>query len=346
MAQAENSMTKTNMRISISKVAPEDWDKRLTLSEFGTIYQSTMYADYLHKVRGWRPLFVELKYGEDLKAMALIFSQSQFFSQRLYNSLTLPARALFWALSKLKPLYWCYYGPVLLSNNYDTLEMFLQSLRSSFLFKRGSRIQFTPHPLDDKLDLFLKYGFSAKPLATCIIDLRQNLQVLRKKMNKKSTWKNAERALRKGVQIIEVNRREDFETYFQLLRRARQRLGIRPYTRREIFPILDTMIKKGAMKCFMAVKGERPLAGILISVFNGYLSEWGAAQALEDITGHFYANDLLRYHIIKWGHNMGYRYYDQSGLSFGTSWRDLGIDRYKMKWGGKIVHYHSYTISV
>jgi lipid II:glycine glycyltransferase (peptidoglycan interpeptide bridge formation enzyme) len=323
-----------------------EWNNLLLSSEFGTIYQSTMYAEYLQKVTFANPLFVELRDNGELKAMTLIFSMSQIFSQRLYNSLTSLSRIFFEAFSKLKPLYWCYFGPVLFYNKNEVLKMFLQSLRAYFQFKRNSVIQLTPPPLDDNPELFLSHGFSAKQLATCIIDLRQDLQTLRKNMDKKSTWKNAQRAIRRGVQIIDVNKMSEFETYFKLLEEFRQRRRIRPYSRKEVFPIFDIMIKRNVMKCFMAVKGEKPLAGTLISVFNGYLNEWGVAQAVEDVSGHYYGSDLLRYYVIEWGHSMGYKFYDQSGLSIGASCKDLGIFRYKTKWGGKIVRYHSYTTCV
>jgi lipid II:glycine glycyltransferase (peptidoglycan interpeptide bridge formation enzyme) len=82
----------------------------------------------------------------------------------------------------------------------------------------------------------------------------------------------------------------------------------------------------------------------MISTFNGYLNEWGAAQAWEDISEHLYGNDLLRYHIIEWGHQAGYRFYDQSGISTSSSSKELGIFRFKTKWGGEIVNYNSYTL--
>jgi len=328
------------MEIIIQDKPDTSWDKLLKKSEFGTIYQSKIYASYLQKVQGRKPLFVKFLSDNEIIAMGLFFLSSQFFSRRFYNIFT---SSFFKLLSRVRPYYWTMFGPVFISNDHELLDDLLKLLRLK-LFKNHCSVKINPHPLEDNSDGYLGQGFNVKPSMTCIINLRHDFDILEKRMNKRSARKNVKRAIKRGVQILEVTRSEDFEMYFRIAKQSRIRHGLRPYTRREMFPALE-MIKKDVMKCFLAMNGENPLAGILISTFNGYLNEWGAAQVLEDISGRFYGNDLLRHHIIKWGHYAGHRYYDQSGLSLSTE-KDLGIYKYKTKWGGKIIHYNVYTMNL
>jgi hypothetical protein len=321
------------------EVDPQKWDDQLKMSKYGTVFQSAVFAQCWSKARGEKPLFVNLASDGNELAMAVIFKSSQLLSSRAYSPLTSP---LFSLLSIVKPYYWSLYGPILLVEGRETQDALLKYLRY-LLFRRGTRTVFMAHPLCDNPDPYQRQGFSAKQLMTCIIDLKQDLETLKQNMDKKSALKNAMRSLERGVQVYEASSSEDFDVYCELLKQARKRLDIRPYNRRELSPFVK-MMREGIMKCFIAAKGERPLAGLLISTFNGYLNEWGAAQALEDITEHLYGNDLLRYHIIEWGHNAGHGYYDQSGISTSSSTKEQGIFRFKTKWGGKIVCYNEYTI--
>jgi len=81
-----------------------------------------------------------------------------------------------------------------------------------------------------------------------------------------------------------------------------------------------------------------------MSAYNSYITEQGITRSEIDIKKNLYSQDLLRWTIIKWGKKNNFRYYDLAGVKSGDrSKKEEGIFRNKEKWGGKLIHYLSYS---
>jgi len=92
---------------------------------------------------------------------------------------------------------------------------------------------------------------------------------------------------------------------------------------------------------FLAFKDEIPIGGLMISYFNKYLNEWGIARTKKDTQEKFYSQDLLKWKIIEWGINKNFRYFDLTGVNPNPlDEKELGIFRYKEKWGGKLFKFN------
>ena len=96
---------------------------------------------------------------------------------------------------------------------------------------------------------------------------------------------------------------------------------------------------------FMAYENDIPIGGIVVSSFNNYINEWGIARSERDTSAKLYSQDLLKWQIIEWGLEKKFRYYDLSGSNpDSTNAKELGIYRYKQKWGGNLVRYSTISI--
>jgi len=175
-------------------------------------------------------------------------------------------------------------------------------------------------------------GFKSKEAATFIVDLTKDIDELWYGLEKHSARKNVERAMERGVIIETVEDEDGFIEYFKVLNETRIRNSVKPYRYAHVYKLWRMLSSKNVMKCFVAKKGNRTLAGIMISIFNGYINEWGSGQSTYAIENKLYANDLLKWHIIKWGHEQGYRYYDLTGVNPNPQTpKEQGIYRFKAK---------------
>ena len=94
---------------------------------------------------------------------------------------------------------------------------------------------------------------------------------------------------------------------------------------------------------FIAIHDEIPVASITISYFNGYLVEQGISRSILDIENKLYAQELLRWEVIKWGKQNNGRFYDFAGINpEGRTPKEEGIFRNKKKWGGNLINYRTY----
>ncbi len=83
----------------------------------------------------------------------------------------------------------------------------------------------------------------------------------------------------------------------------------------------------------------------MASSYNGYINEFGIARTKKDSEGKLYSQDLLKWHIIKWGKNNNLKYYDLTGVNpYPQNEKEKGIFRYKEKWGGKLITYNRVTL--
>lgn len=87
---------------------------------------------------------------------------------------------------------------------------------------------------------------------------------------------------------------------------------------------------------FIAKKDGIPIGGMLFSFFNKIITEAGLARSKIDFSEKLYSQDLIKWNIIKWGHENGMRCYDLAGYNpYPSNTKEEGIKHYKEKWGGK-----------
>ncbi len=86
--------------------------------------------------------------------------------------------------------------------------------------------------------------------------------------------------------------------------------------------------------------GNLVIGGLMILYFNKYVNEWGIARTLKDTKEKTYAQDLLKWNVIKWGIENNFNFFDLTGANPNASDdKEKGIFKYKKKWGGELIKY-------
>ncbi len=210
------------------------------------------------------------------------------------------------------------------------------------LLELGGHFTGSIHPLDDQKTTFDDLRIKKYYWGTFIIDLTLDKEKLWLMLDKKSARKNVERAKERGITITKMESSSDLKVYQELLKGTKSMLNLPDLNFADASEEWEYFRNMGQIG-FLAWKGEIPLAGISISTFNNYINEWGVARSEYDAENKFYSQDLLKWHIIEWGSENGFNYYDLSGVNPNPKdKKEEGIYLYKKKWGGTFMNYSIY----
>ncbi len=316
--------------------APEGWDDFLKAHD-GTIYQSTAYAHYVRAI-GMKPRFIRCQKNGQTAAQLMVVESSRPF-QLLYDQplsgLTLALARTVFAEDRFT------YGPIH-SDNHAARATVQEAIRHAR--KTRARLSGSSSPFQSETALiFENAGLRSKPWATFLIDLTQPLETLWQNVDK-SARKLVNRTREDGVKVREAQDEPDLHRYLDAMNEGRRRNGVRPYEFRGTRAFFETFVKQGLGRILLAEKDGQTLATLGITHFNGYVNEWGAGQSDYALENKIYASDLIKWHIIEWGHENGMRYFDLTGVNPQPQTpKEQGIFRYKQKWGGQLVQYGEYA---
>ncbi len=296
----------------------KDWNKRLIDFPLGTIYQTREYAEaQLEKKSSFFLRFFN--------------STGKIVGQILINEIPSNDKKTLkkFLLKKNIILRWNY-GPVIFDSDFKEEICFELG---KFLYSKKNSVYGSEHPLSSGLLSGIGNSFKLNEWGTFLIDLSQDSDTLWKKMDKHSVRKNIERSKKRGVHIKEINN-SNLKLFYD----------IRKLTHPVIFTKLEkrwNILNKVGSTGFLAFVDEVPVAGIMVSTFNGYINEFGIARTERDKKENLYSHDLLKWHIIKWAKNNQFRNYDLTGINPNSKEpKEKGIFRYKKKWGGEFFRYN------
>lgn len=322
----------------MSLQAPHDWNADLLDSRHGNVTQTTNYAEYCRRISGKTPVFISA-FLDGRRVGQILLLKRPLKSYLQLNSLPNPFRD---RLLSTFVLSRCVGGPVISDDS--PYQIYSEIISAALQAIGRSYTEWFPPPGDDRALLFMKSGFRSRSAYTIQIDLTKPLPALWAGIEKKSGRKNVERATERGVAIYSTHADDEIRDYVNILNETRIRSGIAPRSVDDIQTLMETLHPHGYMDLFLARYRNRIVAGILISNFNKCLVEWGAAHSTFSIDNHLYANDLLKWKIVEWGVIKQFRLYDLSGIEpESRSAKDVGILRFKSKWGGTIIKYHTYA---
>jgi len=301
----------------------KDWNKRMLDFKIGTTHQTTEQADFEKTVRGWNHNFLKFIdnkgniVGQNVISLVPKFDKpNKIF--KIFKKLPVPQ----------KTLYKWRYGPIIFDLEH------INEIRGCLLnFIKNDKAEGTEPPLCPGIFSQVKNPFKLKPWATFLIDLKISSQEIWSNFEKHSARKNIERANKKGVYVKKINR-NILSDYLQLrkdpINEIQKKLSL------EKLQIHWDKFQSIGRTGFLAYYLEKPIGGIMINPFNGYLNESGIARSTLDLREKLYAQDLLKWEIIKWGIENHHSYYDLTGVNPNpTSQKENGILRYKRKWGGE-----------
>ena len=317
--------------LEVSLTPDSEWNNRLLQSPTGTIYQTKELALYYEELVSWDHKYIKFinQKNEIVGQIMLLFYPRFSKKGRVGNILK--------RIPKSKSIIckW-HYGPVIFNLDFmiEIRKEFAQ-----FLQKNNYKVIGSEHPLSNGIFFDVGKPFKLSNWGTFLIDLSQSKEDLWQKLNKHSARKNVERSLKKDVYIKELNN-SNIRTFYELIKNTKAKLGIN-IDFRDPLTLYEKTHKIG-FTGFIAYHNEIPLGSIGVSYFNSYINEWGVGRSDIDSQEKFYAQDLLKWKIIEWGKNHGHKYYDLTGVNPNSKGeKEMGIFRYKKKWGGKLFIYNN-----
>jgi len=316
--------------LEVSDVADAKWNNRLEEASLGSIHQTNEFATYTRKVFNQKPKFIKfLNSKGDIVGQLLLHEYSRFAKKGISG------KFLKKILGSKDTIFRWKYGPIIFK--YNLADDVWKSLYDFFSTK-NCKVIGTEAPL---LAQSLKNPFIIKPWATFLIDLSENLEVIWTRMDKHSAQKNIKRSEKRGVTINEITEK-DLHIIHNLFQKTK---GEDKTVSLEDVKIRWNCLHNIGMHGFLAFYEEKPIGGIMASSYNGYINEFGIARTKKDSEGKLYSQDLLKWHIIKWGKNKNLKYYDLTGVNpYPQNEKEKGIFRYKEKWGGKLITYNRVTL--
>jgi len=314
--------------IDISDKPDSTWNKRLTDSRFGTIFQTIEYANFVDK-KGWKPIYLVFTNNK-----GEIISQLLLYDIPRFNKKGAVRKFLKKIPGSKKTIFRWMYGPVIFNDEFH--NDILTSLREYLLSKNCKVIGSEP-PVSNLGLASLGSPFKPQKLSTFLINLSEDMTTLWSKLNKHSARKNIERSKKRGVIVKEMNDK-DLKNYYALLKETKSKVDW-DIEYESVLSIWENL-KPAGFSGFMATLNDIPLGGLLVSSFNNYINEWGVARSELDTSSKLYSQDLLKWKIIEWGISHNFKYYDLTGVNpNSTTEKEAGIFRYKKKWGGKLIEY-------
>lgn len=319
------------MEVQISEKPLEGWNEFLLSQPTGTFFQSTHYAEYAEKEAGLTPIYLRALNAQKTVGQLVTFKGSRFhglLANMPFHRITTPI------VRKIIPSYNWVYAPV--TENELAAKALLDKLYEISNGKANGSI----HPLATYSNESLEVKFKIKSWATFIIDLSKSEDELWKAVDN-SARKNVRKTLEEVI-VKQVEIEEEYKQYHAVLNEGRKREKVFPY--RYSPSLWEIWRKTKTGEVFLAVKNGKVLAGLGISCFNGYVNEWGAATSTKALKEKVYAQDAIKWTIIKWAKEKQFKYFDLTGINPNPQTeKEKGIYRYKEKWGGKLVSYNTFS---
>lgn len=310
--------------LEIQNEPDKNWNARLLKSSSGTIYHTVEYSKILSWL-GREPTFMTfVSQNGEIIAQLLGSKYSRFKKKDKIKSL------IGNIIRSKKNIFSWTFGPVIFNPNFNNQ---ICDLLSDFLISKKYLVRGSEHPMTNKPLANIKKPILAKNWCTFLIDLSNDEKNLWEKMDKHSARKNIQRSINRGVKVREITRSEI--KYYQLIREETNPVAL------EVLEKRWDLLHQLGWTIFTAFLNDIPIGGIMASSFNGYVNEWGVARTSLDTKEKFYAQDLLKWSIIKWGIEKKFRFYDLSGANpIPSNDKEKGILRYKRKWGGNMIFYN------
>ncbi len=197
-------------------------------------------------------------------------------------------------------------------------------------------------------EVLLELGFAPQRETTFQLDLGRTTEDLWQGL-KSSARKNL-RKLQEGGRLVvaPLEGPADVNCYWEMLVETQRR------SRRFIsYPTLADFENKfwsrphqqGVLQGMLVRTREGdPVAGLCFRAYNGWIQELGVAYTEFGVRHKLYGQDLIKWELMGWGHQRGFRVYDLMGVEVDSADpKRRAIYQFKEKWGGQLVEYASYS---
>ena len=178
-------------------------------------------------------------------------------------------------------------------------------------------------------------GFVYEEHLNYLIDLRDGPEAILQNMGRR-TRKHIRRGLRRGhVVIQEIKDQDQMNVCYDLLRQTYQAAQV-PLADRSLFQaVFDLLYPKNMARFTLAYVEQTPVAVSVELLYKDIMYGWYGG--MDRAYSSYWPNELLTWHILRWGAENGYNVYDFGGA--GKPDEEYGVRDFKAKFGGELVCY-------
>ena len=186
---------------------------------------------------------------------------------------------------------------------------------------------------------YSKSGFKCSDWNNFLINLNRSVKDVWGDLNK-SKRKNVNRAIKKGLCVEEITDKNFIPIFYNML--------LQNYTKRKqpledisnFEAVFDILVSKGMAKLFAAKLENEYVAARLILSYKGVIYDWYTGDSNKYRL--YYPNDLLVWHILKWGVKNGFHTFDFGGGGTPEQVSEGWVE-FKRRFGGKLISHGRYT---
>jgi hypothetical protein len=304
----------------VDNVEPEHWRRYVANHPEGNIFHTPEMFEVFSRTQNHRPLlWAAVDIRQELQALLLPVNIT------LMNGWLrkLSARAVA-------------YGGVLCDSNSEgkealrlLLERYKSEARKSVLFTELRNLS----NFESMQPILNEQNFYYEDHLNYLIDLERPPEAIFQHIGRR-TRKNIRRALKKGeVTVKEAREPEQTEICYNLLRRTYSRARV-PLPDRSLFEAaFEILYPKRMIRFTIAFVGKTPAAASMELLYKDTIYGWYGG--VDRTFSSYMPNELLMWHILRWGSENGYGLYDFGGA--GKPDEEYGVRDFKAKFGGEKV---------
>jgi len=230
------------------------------------------------------------------------------------------------------------YGSVLCSSTNDGHQA-LSTLLKSYLQENRGKCLFTElrnvSDMEKEQPVLFESGFNYQQHLNYLINLKRSPDEIFQNIGAR-TRKNIKRGLNKSdVAIREVVNSEQIDICFRLLSQTYRAAKV-PLADRSLFDAaFELLYPKNMIRFTLAYIEDDPAAVSIELLYKGIMYGWfgGMDRAYRK----YNPNEMLMWHLLKWGSENHYNLYDFGGA--GKPDEEYGVRDFKAKFGGELVCY-------
>ena len=312
----------------IRNVTRDEWDGWLRDSPGGGhVLQSYEWGEFKKRL-GWRPIRLVLEKDGDVAGVGqfLAYDTGPFVPGTLW---------------------YCTKGPWLPWDDEEAVGAFFRGVREVAGREGAHTVKIEPEVLEEQRDAkallerigFCKARYDLNQKTTLVVDLSLSEEELLGRMKGKTRY-NVRLAARKGVEVVEPDFEEAWETFYEWMKATSERKEdyVLRRSRGYLYGVMRSMYDAGQGRLFFAEHEGTPLAGMYVFTFGE--KYWYMYGASSDEKRNLKPNYLLQWEVMRWARNRGLTHYDMVGvpkseeLNEGSSlW---SVYKFKEGFGGEI----------
>lgn len=326
----------------LESVDPTLWNSWVSRAEFGTIFQTTFWADKVSDLLDCRPYFFVVRHeNQPLDQPALVLVgfdiRSDFISDKHTPRSTFFRELAYKFLGMRRHFQW--FGQPAVVDQAVAVESCKVLLLEMERFCRAKKIhRVGPSELPISNMASIPPHWKTEEWATLIVDLQQGEDALWRNL-KKTARKAIRSAQEKGISVRQIGSPDEFPAYFDFASRCAARYGKKLY-----FKDLEISWRRlhdsAVFEIFIAENDGEPIVSLGVWGYNGIIAELGSFQSERSFSEKLYGGDLIKWEVLRWGSMHGYRAFDLAGVNPNPlTEKERGIRQFKEKWGGQYQPY-------